>query len=635
MYEIVFIGKNFENFKENYPTARHALTFQLAKQHCSTKFVWIVWDDVVLESNFNFDYVPDNWSKDVIHVFKNGLNYDGICLVPTHIDYTQEEIDNRLFTNKKEVDILASNPRAFDLFYVDTWDEYNYALENSSTELFWMVSHNLSYDNKFVNNFYFSHHNTYDRHENHAFVHYVDNQDLYNGVFLCSKHKLLDNYQVEHRILINGKLWNEVVSRSCKYPGYTVKSYQDYISILNHIKTEMFWITPTDILVSNEFDFDLYFSHDNEFDRKINHVFKNGKFYDGIMLCSKHSVISNKEFNYRFIYNKKDHNVTASTPQPYDRIIVNNYNDFVSKRLNTTSEFLWVVPNDVNVVFNFDYQIPYWEKDNVYIFKNGSYNDGIFLIHKDKHISKKEFEFCWYTKKKEVSILASTPQPYDIVFISYNESNADKNYINLLKRFPNTKRVHGVKGIHQAHIEAAKLCNTDMFWVVDGDASIVTSFNFDYQVPKWQRDQVFVWQSQNPINNLVYGYGGVKLFPKKETINMDVESTDMTTSISSKFNLVEQVSNITEFNTSPFETWKSAFRECCKLASKTINRQESDETDARLSVWCSATGRDRPFGDFAIQGARAGRKYGVANQGNIDALRKINNFEWLKEQFNE
>jgi hypothetical protein len=118
-----------------------------------------------------------------------------------------------------------------------------------------------------------------------------------------------------------------------------------------------------------------------------------------------------------------------------------------------------------------------------------------------------------------------------------------------------------------------------MFWVVDGDASIVHSFNFDYQVPKWQRDQVFVWQSQNPINDLVYGYGGVKLFPRKETINMDINSTDMTTSISSKFNAVEQLSNITAFNTDEFSTWSSAFRECCKLASAVIDRQQQEETD--------------------------------------------------------
>ena len=56
---------------------------------------------------------------------------------------------------------------------------------------------------------------------------------------------------------------------------------------------------------------------------------------------------------------------------------------------------------------------------------------------------------------------------YDIVFISYHEPNAEENYKNLYSRFntvgvfgDRVKRVSNVKGIHNAHVEAAKLCNT-------------------------------------------------------------------------------------------------------------------------------------------------------------------------------
>jgi len=49
---------------------------------------------------------------------------------------------------------------------------------------------------------------------------------------------------------------------------------------------------------------------------------------------------------------------------------------------------------------------------------------------------------------------------HDIIFISYDEPTADKNYSLLKERFPMTKRMHGVKGIHQAHIKAAKKCFT-------------------------------------------------------------------------------------------------------------------------------------------------------------------------------
>ena len=220
---------------------------------------------------------------------------------------------------------------------------------------------------------------------------------------------------------------------------------------------------------------------------------------------------------------------------------------------------------------------------------------------------------------------------YDIVFISYQELSADENYAALKARFPMAKRVHGIKGIHQAHIKAAKKCFTKMCWIVDADAIILNDFNFDYVVPEHQLDHVHVWRSQNPINDLVYGYGGVKLLPRKLTIDMDLTNPDMTTSISPHFIAVDQVANITAFNTDPFNTWKSAFRECAKLSSKVISRQNNEETEQRLDAWCTK-GIERQYGDYALAGANAGRKFGVSNRSDISL---INNFEWLHEQFSK
>ncbi len=221
---------------------------------------------------------------------------------------------------------------------------------------------------------------------------------------------------------------------------------------------------------------------------------------------------------------------------------------------------------------------------------------------------------------------------YDIVFISYHEPNADSNWSLLKSRFPSAKRVDGVKGIHRAHIKAAKKCFTKMFWVVDADAVLVDDFDFDYEVDEYNLDTVHVWRSKNPVNDLVYGYGGVKLLPRKLTLNMDVSKPDMTTSISSKFKAVQQISNITAFNTDPYNTWKSAFRECVKLSSRIIDRQKDDETHRRLRTWCTV-GADRLYGQYALEGAKMGAQYGIKNQHNAEELKKINDFGWLKEQF--
>lgn len=212
---------------------------------------------------------------------------------------------------------------------------------------------------------------------------------------------------------------------------------------------------------------------------------------------------------------------------------------------------------------------------------------------------------------------------YDIIFISYNEPNADANFAKLTSRFPLAKRVTGVKGIHQAHIAAAKKSFTRMFWVVDGDAEVLDTFNFDYD-PE-DLEMVYVWRSCNPINGLEYGYGGVKLLPKSMTLKINVNSVDMTMSISDKFKVMEDVSNNTAFNTDAFSTWRSAFRECCKLA--VINNEESL---ARLHVW-GQLNKHAPYGAYAYMGAIQGNAYGKKNASNPEALAKINDFTWLED----
>jgi len=223
---------------------------------------------------------------------------------------------------------------------------------------------------------------------------------------------------------------------------------------------------------------------------------------------------------------------------------------------------------------------------------------------------------------------------YDIVFISWQEPNADEVYAKLKEKFPMAKRVHGVKGIHNAHIAAAKKCFTKMFWVVDGDAIIKDDFDFSYEVDEYNVDTVHVWRCENPVNDLVYGYGGVKLLPRSLTLKMNTETVDMTTSISDNFKAMDQVSNITAFNTDPFNTWKSAFRECVKLSSKIIDREEDEETLFRLTDWCQK-GMDRPFGNYCIDGARRGSDFGLAHRNEPESLKLINDWDWLHEQFSK
>jgi len=227
----------------------------------------------------------------------------------------------------------------------------------------------------------------------------------------------------------------------------------------------------------------------------------------------------------------------------------------------------------------------------------------------------------------------------DVIFLSYNESNAEVNYQRLLEFAPHAKRVSGVKGILEAHQAAARKSMTNNFYVVDADAWIVDDFDFSYtpsssdlvygRIPS--QDCVFCWSSKNPVNDLAYGYGGVKLFRKDLLLAVKEWRVDLSTSMGAEFVGKEQVSNITVFNTDPFSTWRSAFRECTKLASGIIS--DDDITKQRLDIWCNTANGN--YAQEALAGAQSGRQYGIENKGNLTALAMINNFEWLHDRFRQ
>ena len=62
-----------------------------------------------------------------------------------------------------------------------------------------------------------------------------------------------------------------------------------------------------------------------------------------------------------------------------------------------------------------------------------------------------------------------------------------------------------------------------------------------------------------------------------------------------------------------------------------IDRQVNSETEERLHTWCTK-GADRPFGQYAISGAKAGREFGELNK-NTDKMNLINDYKWLKNKF--
>lgn len=217
---------------------------------------------------------------------------------------------------------------------------------------------------------------------------------------------------------------------------------------------------------------------------------------------------------------------------------------------------------------------------------------------------------------------------YDLFFVSYDEPNAEKNWGILKHRFPHAKRVHGIKGIGNAHRFCATISFTNMFWTVDGDTIVDDDWDFSYVPPNWDGDYLHLWYSRNPVNGMSYGYGSVKLWPKRRVLSHSGSWLDFTTSVGG-IKLVEHTIATTIFNTSPFESWKSAFRECVKLSSNIKLNPEDTESLERLNTWKTVV-FDVDFANWC----KIGAEDAIAWCGSDPTdLSMINDFSWLRDRF--
>lgn len=218
----------------------------------------------------------------------------------------------------------------------------------------------------------------------------------------------------------------------------------------------------------------------------------------------------------------------------------------------------------------------------------------------------------------------------DIIFLSYDEPHADAHFSLLAERFPHAKRVQGVKGIREAHIAAADTAQTSSFFVVDADCEITdrASDIFTYKPPSYDKKYVHLWNSLNPANGLIYGYGGIKLFSKSMFQNLPKgKYVDFSTSVGEGIKLMSaptEYGSITHFNSSPFLAFRGALREVAKLTMA-----KDAESLRRCGVWMNYSNDDALYQREVMHGAKLGHLTALCNED----ISVINDIEWLKRAY--
>ena len=211
----------------------------------------------------------------------------------------------------------------------------------------------------------------------------------------------------------------------------------------------------------------------------------------------------------------------------------------------------------------------------------------------------------------------------DIVYLSYDEPNAEANWAHLQNICPWAQRVHGIKGSDAAHKACADITTGTHMITVDGDNQINPKFfnqtwSFD---SSWRVDSsVLSFSSLNVINGLTYGNGGIKIWPRHVVHAM--QTHEAVTSGSAAVDccwhldyvLMPGVWSTSWINHTPYQAWRAGFREGVKMALVNglliKNPAEWRSSMAkvnwdRLMVWLQV-GLDQQNAAWAIMGARQG-----------------------------
>lgn len=479
--------------------------YECALNNSKTEMFWMDSRNIssdIPEIYFDFE---NEYDRHTNHAFVHNADgrqlYNGLFLCSTKKPLNKKEVEHRHIIERKEWKVVGSTQVEYEKFYIDTYGEYLNALEQSKTEMFWALSRNVKIKKNFKFDKYFTHDNTFDRTINHAFLHDVDGEKLYSGVFLCSKHSKLSKKEIEFRHPVKRKEWNEIASTKTRYDVFDIRSYDDYLDAMQKSKTEMFWGKLQNLTIIDESIFDLYFKHDNTFDRKMNHAFLhkvNDKLtYDGLYLFSKHKPVTKKEIDYKHIVERKEYEQVVTGPVLYNIFEVDNYDEYLEALSKSTTEMFWIKSRNVEINPNFKFDLFFDDRDDefeyernenhVFVHKVGDkeYYNGVFLMSKNKPVSKKEIEHRHLVTRKEWNTVASGPVEYDRFIVD--------TYEDYLKALDESK--------------------TEMFWAI---SSNVDTSNFDFDV-YFTHDNEYDRSTSHSFIHEVEGkqyHNGIFLLPK-------------------------------------------------------------------------------------------------------------------------
>jgi len=436
---------------------------------------------------------------------------------------------------------------------------------------------------------------------------------LYDIVYIDHGNTDMTQLKKEGKLIVN-------------YQDSYIATLQKMLSMLTVKKEHYVWVAST---VCDYKDFDFTYICD-PFAKDQLHVFPSDrqKFGDTFLIDVNKLRTLIEDMNTLEDYEKINYNQSQRVKRLSAPVIVTKEDTHVNN-INSIFNFPYAVfitedNKDINIIDTEPMSLWTPESKNIQITSVGGTRIVVPKEAKD-YIKHELYDYPYIITNSRLA----KSNPLDIVFFSNGETSADTNYEHLLKitqGLPNkVVRIDGVSGrVNSQHV-AANSSDTQWYFLVNAKLKVNSKFDFNWQPDRLQIPKHYIFHATNPVNGLKYGHQAIVANNKKLTLENFGTGLDFT--MDSEHEIIKINSGVAIFNTSAWDTWRTAFRECIKLKASS-----TDESKERLEMWLTVGMGE--FNEYSMEGAQHAVEYYNEVNGDFDKLRLSYDWPWLKEKFN-
>ena len=604
MFDVFYVGRKPGLFTFE----KSAQSLEQAAEQSRTEFFWFI-HGANDYTNFNFNWMPPPWEYQYTHTFPSQWHANGgvYFASKTHAD-----------KNKLKFQHCQSVNRQVDMTN-------------------WQVPDNLD-----VSNFDFSWHpNPLEaEYEYHFATQWQkDGGPVYRGIagikYVATQKAYTNATQIFYMDFMNPGSAEQLANLRKRYPEIKSTRYvSDHLNVLKRImnlaESEFVWVISS---ICDYADFDFTW-HPEHWQEEMIHCFPSGKQKRGDTFYINVDSFKTQMHNLEMLdwFNVINYCSDQMADRILDPTVYYETDDLVSVIKNYDFKFPYATFSNQPTSFRHWQHYPclWTEKDRS--VESFTRSNSVCIVPRDvkAHLRTQLYDYPYINKTKN-NIFPSQLQ--DVVFISYDEPDADQNWAILQARCPEAQRIHGVAGMELALEAAANLSSTPWYYAVFAKTRLHEQFDFSFVPDYMQQPKHYIFNCRNTTNGLEYGQMGIVLYNcngVKQVNGSGDFGLDYT--LSFPHESVPILSCHGDFATTPYHAWRTAFRETAKLAH--FESQTSTVEGAyRLNRWLkTAQGVNA---EWCLKGAADGYEFFKITQGDLVTLKQSFKWEWLRSYFNQ